>query len=95
MTQQIAKPSGATELSQLLERSKLQIARALPKHLTPERMMRMALTAYSSTPLLQQCNATTIIGCVVKASELGLELTGPLGHAYMVPRRNKKNNNQF
>lgn len=95
MTTAVAKPSPAGEFSAMLERSKGQIAKALPRHLTPERMIRMAVTAFSSTPLLQQCAMPTIIGCVVKASELGLELTGPLGHAYMVPRKNKKNNNQW
>lgn len=84
------KPLSKTaEFNSLLERSKGQIAKALPRHLTPERMIRMAVTAFSSTPLLQECDVTSIVGCVVKASELGLELTGPLGHAYMVPRKNK------
>lgn len=77
-----------TELMDLLNRSKNQISMALPRHMTPERMIRVAVTAYSRTPALQQCSSMSIAGCVVQASELGLELTGPLGQAYLVPYYN-------
>jgi len=75
-----AKP--ATTLggvSQLLEKYKEQIARALPKHLTPERMIRVALTAVSQNRKLLECNALTICGSVVQASILGLEPSSVLG----------------
>lgn len=88
--QQIAvqtTPQG--QLKAMLEKNKNQIAMALPKHLTPDRMIRVALTAFSRTPQLQECTTISILGCVIQASELGLELTGPLGQAYMVPRWNK------
>jgi recombination protein RecT len=62
---------------------------ALPKHLTPERMIRVALTAFNQNPALQECSAISIVGCVIQAAQLGLELTGPLGQAYMVPYNNK------
>lgn len=52
-------------------------------------MIRVAMTAFLKTPLLQKCSAASIVACVVQASELGLELTGPLGQAYMVPYWNK------
>lgn len=77
------------QLLSLLEKSKNQIAMALPRHLTPDRMIRVAMTAFSRTPQLQECSVVSILGCVIQASELGLELTGPLGQAYMVPRWNK------
>lgn len=76
-------------LNDLLQRSTRQIALALPKHLTPERMIRVALTAWHRTPALQECSPMSIVGAVVQASELGLELTGPLGQAYLVPFWNK------
>lgn len=81
---------GRAELNALLLQSEKQIARALPKHLTAERMCRVAMTAYSKTPELQKCSAMSIVACVLQASEMGLELTGPLGQAYMIPRWNKK-----
>lgn len=78
-----------TALAALLKQSEQQIKLALPKHLTPERMIRMALTTFRRNPSLHQCDPVTIVGCVVQASELGLELSGPLGQAYMIPRYNK------
>lgn len=77
------------DLRGLLEKSKAQIAIALPRHLTPERMIRVALTAFQRTTALQECSPLSIVACVIQASELGLELTGPLGQAYMVPFYNK------
>lgn len=82
-----------TTLSDLLNKYKEQISMALPRHLTAERMIRVALTAVGRNPLLQQCSASTIAGCVVQASILGLEPDGILGEAYLVPFKNKRLNN--
>ena len=76
---------GLQVLNDLLAKSKDQIRLALPKHLTPERMIRMALTLYGKNDQLKKCTPLSIIGCVIQASELGLELSSPLGHAWMVP----------
>lgn len=79
-------------LQGLLEKYKHQIAVALPRHLTPERMIRVVLTAVSRTPDLQRCSPYSIAGCVVQASILGLEPDGLLGQAYLVPFKNRKTN---
>lgn len=91
--QQASSPTALTTLSGLLNRYKEQIAMALPKHLTAERMIRVALTAVGRNQKLQECNPATIAGCVVQASILGLEPDGILGEAYLVPFYNKKANN--
>jgi recombination protein RecT len=83
------KSSGLSDLRGLLDKSKQHIAMALPKHLTAERMIRVAIAAYMQTPKLQECSPLSIVHCVVQSSQLGLELTGPLGEAYMVPYYNK------
>lgn len=92
MTNQPARPTAnvLTTVSVLLEKYKSQIAAALPKHMTPERMIRVALTAISQTPMLQKCEATTLCGSVVQASILGLEPNSVLGEAYLVPYFNSK-----
>ena len=79
-----------SELNYLLRKMKQQLAVALPKHLTPERMIRVALTAWQRTPELHQCSALSIAGAVMQAAQLGLEIDSVLGHAYLVPRWNKK-----
>jgi phage RecT family recombinase len=79
-------------LHQLLEKYKDQIAHALPKHLTPERMIRVALTAVSQNRKLLECNALTICGSIVQASILGLEPSSVLGECFLVSFWNKKAN---
>lgn len=73
----------------LLTKQKTQIALCLPKHMDADKMIRVALTAMQKTPKLLECDPTSILACVMGAAELGLELSGPLGQAYMVPRYNK------
>lgn len=68
---------------------KAQIAAALPKHMTPERMIRVCLTAWRKTPALQKCDPLSVISSIVQASQLGLEPDGVLGHAYLVPYGNQ------
>lgn len=67
-----------------------QIAMALPRHLTPERMIRLALTTFSREPGLAECDLKSILGAIVQASQLGLEIDGVLGHAYLVPFYNSR-----
>ncbi|WP_294124305.1 hypothetical protein, partial [Sphingomonas sp.] len=42
---------------------KRQIALALPQHLKPERMIRMALTTVRRTPKLLECDPMTLVAC--------------------------------
>lgn len=77
------------ELRDLLGRAKNQIALALPKHMTPERMARVALTACQKTPQLLDCDTRSVVGAVIQASQLGLEPDGVLGHAYLVPYKDQ------
>lgn len=80
----------ATGLRTLLEAAKKQIALALPRHMTPERMIRIAYTAVQRSPKLLECSPESIVKSVIEASELGLEPSGILGHAYLVPHWNAK-----
>lgn len=71
----------------ILDRMKGEIARALPKQFTVDRFLRVALTAYNTQPALLQCDQTSIIACIVRSAQLGLELDGI--HAYLVPYKGK------
>lgn len=77
----------------LLDRAKSQIALALPKHMTPERMTRVALTALSRQPLLLECTPESFVLAMLSASAMGLEPDGRLGH--LIPYRNRKNQNRY
>lgn len=74
-----------------LEKQKAQLAAALPKHIQPDRMIRLACTEFAKNPLLQKCTPVSVFGAIIQASQLGLEI-GVLGQAYLVPYRNNKAN---
>lgn len=65
-----------------------EIEKALPDHLTPERLVRLMNTAMSRTPNLFLCTKESILGALMTCSELGLE-PGDQGHIYMIPFKNK------
>lgn len=69
----------------LLARMKPQIEKALPKHISGERMARVALTAYNSNAKLKECEPMSILAAVLISSQLGLEINTPLGQAYLIP----------
>ncbi|MBX6392166.1 MAG: recombinase RecT [Burkholderiales bacterium] len=68
----------------LLEKFKGEIARALPKHINPDRMARIALTAFRMNPKLGECDPRSVFAAVIQASQLGLEV-GLMGEAHLVP----------
>jgi recombination protein RecT len=72
-----------------LERMKPQMALALPKHLTPDRLLRVAITAIQNTPKLLECERTSLYSAIMTCAQLGLEPDGVLGQAYLIPFGNK------
>lgn len=79
------KPKG---FPALLEAYKPQIAAALPRHLSADRMARIALTCYRTTPKLADCDPISIFAAVIQAAQLGLE-PGLNGRAYIIPYGNQ------
>ncbi len=78
------KPKG-NDIASMLGNMKNEFALVLPKHLTPDRLVRMAVTQLRINPALKGCDKTSFIAAVMTAAQLGLEPDGVLGHAYMVP----------
>lgn len=76
-------------LADLLKQLQPEIARALPKHMTPDRMARVVLTALRTTPDLAECSAASFMAAIMTAAQLGLEPNTPLGHLYLIPRKMK------
>lgn len=82
----------------LIQRMGPQIKAALPKHITVDRMVRIALTAVRTTPKLLDCNQMSLIAAIMTSAQLGLEPNTPLGEAYLIPYndyKNKTTNAQF
>ncbi|MCA9229660.1 MAG: recombinase RecT [Planctomycetales bacterium] len=72
----------------MLEQFKGEIARALPKHINPDRMARIALTAFRMTPKLGECDPRSVFAAVIQSSQMGLEV-GLMGEAHLVPFGNQ------
>jgi recombination protein RecT len=84
-----AQQSQAIERQRLLQddldRVKAALEKILPKHVTPERMIKVVLSATARNPDLLKCTRQSIVRAVMQAAELGLEIGGLLGEAYLVP----------
>lgn len=77
-------------LAAYLEEKARYMNAALPKHMTPERLARVALTAISSSPRLLECTKESLALALIEAGQLGLEPNGVMGQAYLVPYYNGK-----
>ena len=77
-------PSKLAVFSTFMEKLKPQLALALPKHLNVDRMARLAMTLFSTTPHLDECSAQSIAGSLMTAGQLGLE-PGVNGQGYLIP----------
>lgn len=82
-----AKPR---DLPTLVKQLTPAIAAALPKHVTADRMARMVLTALRQNPRLATCTTESFLGCVLVASQLGLEPNTPMQQCWLIPRKNGK-----
>lgn len=78
------KENPVASFSAFLEKFKPQMALALPRHLTADRMARLAVTAFSTTEKLQACEPKSIVASIMTAATLGLEI-GVDGQCFLVP----------
>ncbi len=67
---------------------KQQLQMALPKHLTIDRLLRVAMTSIQRNPKLLECTQESLLACIMTCAQLGLEPDQFLGQAYLVPFKN-------
>lgn len=94
----LAQSTKADQLAHFLQSPAVmaQIAKALPRHLTADRLIRIATTELRKNPKLAQCTPQSFVGAVVQCAQLGLEPGNALGHVYIVPFMNRvKRGNQW
>ena len=65
-----------------------EIAKALPKHLTPDRFIRVAVSALTRTPKLKECEPVSLFGAMLTLSQLGIEPDGRRAH--LIPFENRR-----
>jgi len=76
-----------TSLKDLIQQSTHELGRALPSHLSPERMVRIALTQIRLVPKLAQCTPESFLGALFVLAQVGLEPVA--GRSYLIPFGNE------
>lgn len=71
---------------------KKQIELALPRHIKPDHLIRVALTSIMRNPKLAECTQASLIQCLLDCAALGLDPGGPLGDAHLIPFNNRRAN---
>lgn len=87
---QVAKQAGGSTVAAFFDANKETLKALLPAHMTPDRMMKIALGALRTTPKLMDCTIESLFGAVVVCSQMGLEPNTPQGHIYLIPFENRR-----
>ena len=87
-----AKPLSERTIADLMSDAKIkaQMALALPKHMTADRLARIATTEMRRVPALANCSPESFLGAIMQCAQLGIEPSNSLGHAYLIPFGNGK-----
>jgi recombination protein RecT len=75
-------------LQDLIQQSVKELGRALPAHLGPDRLVRIALTCIRLNPALANCSPESFLGSLFTLAQLGLEPIA--GRAYLLPFNNRR-----
>lgn len=92
---QVAAPADkprtpSQQVGDYLQKMMPAIQQILPKHVTADRMSRIALNVIRTNPKLLECTIDSLMGGVMEAAKLGLE-PGLMGQCYLIPFEKKKN----
>lgn len=79
-----------TALSTELDRRQSMIEQSAASLIDPVKMKGVVLSTFTRTPSLWECDPVSIARAVVEAAQAGLEPTGSLGGAFLVPFFNSK-----
>lgn len=71
----------------LVESMRGEFAKTLPKHVGIDHFLRLALTEMRMNPQLGNATAESLLGALMTAARLGLDVGGPTGQFYLTPRR--------
>lgn len=72
----------------VIEAGKAQFAAALPRHMSGDKFVRVAITCIRQNPKLAGCSQPSLLGAFMTAAQLGLE-PGVLGQCYLIPYGNE------
>lgn len=87
----VPRKAAMENLRTLFTQNREAIAAAIPRHMDPDRLLRIALTTARNTPRLLDCTPYSVMAAVMQAAQVGLEPDNSLlGHGNLIPFRNKK-----
>jgi recombination protein RecT len=84
----IAVQEQPTSLDIMIRKATSELSKALPAHMSPERLVRIALTCIRQTPELAKCTPASFLGSLFTAASLGLEPVA--GRCFLIPFRNRR-----
>lgn len=92
MSTELQKKPSVKTIQGLLESDafKTSVTKCLPKHLTPDRFIRVACTTLMRTPELAQCTQISFFNALLTLSQYGIEPDGRRAH--LIPLNNFKTN---
>lgn len=79
------KGLSSNRVADIVELYRPALMRALPKHITPDRMIQMSTTLITRNPKIAECTAESIVGAILQSSLLGFQPIAELGQCYFVP----------
>lgn len=85
MTEMKTSEEMIDDVVNLFETYRPNIKSITPKHLTVDRIIRMAITAVQRNPDLAKCTHGSLVGCLIAATQLGLEVDSIGQKAHMIP----------
>lgn len=82
---QTVRTVGGATAKAFFDAQRDSIGRVLPKGVTPDRILAMAMLAMRENPKLQECTLKSLFGAVIQCAKLGLEPNNGLGHCFILP----------
>ena len=89
VSQSALAPKKSTGIQQLIQDSVEQLKMALPSHMRPERIVRIALTTLRVNPALYECDPHSFLAAIFQSAQLGLE-PNINGESWLIPYHTKK-----
>jgi recombination protein RecT len=84
----VVKQGSTAGLIDLIKQSQSELARALPKHMSAERIGRIALTCIRTNPDLLKCTPESFLGALFTSAQIGIEPIA--GRGYLIPFNNSR-----
>jgi recombination protein RecT len=86
----IEKLSPMDVLKRGFEQWKPTLRAILPRHIDPERVIKIAINVYLNNPQLHACTPMSMVKATMQCAELGLEPSPLLGECAFIPFKNHK-----